>query len=469
MTRSTSQYFSGTIAFSPGGGNKAAWFDAVLAAIQAHTVGGAIAWETLDSAGKPTSVSAPVANIQTITCPVGSFSPLMTGRQITIAGATNAVNNGTFTFTYVSSSTGTYTNAAGVVETFPAGATWTFGLVATGPVTRDVVLRSLGDRTLVGGAGDLSQFWRLRLQNNVGFHFGAYDDWNNNTTGTVAASRRATTMDALTTTSSSTFSFPDDTSAIDYFGVVNSHEIVVNSKIGGSYFFFHVVAPVPVHVPTSRRGIVRATAGFTGTGAVPVTVAIDRASTGIFTVGQIVTIANLTPNNTAGGIRTALQELAIVDAVGAATIDLRGFSGTYGDYAIIGCDVQGFALKTATVFPVNTWAFTNHANPTQTVAANNGADVFPNDSGVFETDEDPGPFGTYPGSRVHMRMAATTPSRPFRGAMEHIATWPLGTQVDGDRMVPNDTTAQAHKFFPSITIQDQGAANMGVGIGPNAT
>lgn len=73
------------------------------------------------------SVNAPVANVQTYTAPNGQapFLAEHVGRTVTIAGAANGGNNGTFTITEVLGTTQVkYTNASGVVETFGGGVTY---------------------------------------------------------------------------------------------------------------------------------------------------------------------------------------------------------------------------------------------------------------------------------------------------------------------------------------------------------
>ena len=75
--------------------------------------------------GNGSAISAPVANVQTLQVVGTVFASDLVARSITIALATNGVNNGTFPVTAVGSDgrSISYTNAAGVVEAAFAG-TW---------------------------------------------------------------------------------------------------------------------------------------------------------------------------------------------------------------------------------------------------------------------------------------------------------------------------------------------------------
>lgn len=82
--------------------------------------------------GTGDAITAPVSNTQTLTDSAANFQPNFIGRSITVAGATNPANNGTFPITNVVGTTQVlYTNAAGVVEaSFPG--TWSIsGEIAT--------------------------------------------------------------------------------------------------------------------------------------------------------------------------------------------------------------------------------------------------------------------------------------------------------------------------------------------------
>ena len=78
---------------------------------------------TLVSAtGSITSISAPSSSVQTLTDSSANFAASVIGQPITIATATNPVNNGTFTILdRPSSTTVTYLNPAGVVQGGAAG------------------------------------------------------------------------------------------------------------------------------------------------------------------------------------------------------------------------------------------------------------------------------------------------------------------------------------------------------------
>jgi hypothetical protein len=86
-------------------------------------------WDTFDpveGVGNGTTDNfAFAAGTVTLTDNEALFTPEMVGREITVAGATSAGNDGTFVVaSYISATQITYANASGVSETLPVTCTW---------------------------------------------------------------------------------------------------------------------------------------------------------------------------------------------------------------------------------------------------------------------------------------------------------------------------------------------------------
>lgn len=80
--------------------------------------------------GTTDNITAPVADVQTLTLAGGTFTSAQVGRLITITGAANSSNNGVFVITAQGGTTISYTNSIGVVEANFAGSWSTNGISA---------------------------------------------------------------------------------------------------------------------------------------------------------------------------------------------------------------------------------------------------------------------------------------------------------------------------------------------------
>ena len=106
---------------------------------------------------------------------------------------------------------------------------------------------------------------------------------------------------------------------------------------------------------------------------------------------------------------------------------------------------------------------TNTSTGINNVSSNTGSPTLFSISDV-KGDIDPDIWNIYEGALVRNRLTAGV--RQGRGHFQHLAGWPIGTQVDLDRMlVDESTTVGAYKFFASLTL----GTGFGLGIGGDAT
>jgi hypothetical protein len=334
-------------------------------------------------------------------------------------------------------------------------------LTLSPPVTFDKVFRSLGDRTLVSGAGDANLFVRIQLS-TLTIYVNAYQDWD------VVAEvglRDAVPMGAHGVTLS-------DTAQIDYWGVRNEYEFVILWAQSGSWYFLVFGSPVRSHIPSLAAGIARATANVVaGAG---VTIALDRDISTEITVGQRVWVYDVVDPGFTFPLTHDNAEVVEVSAVTATDITVVSLANNHGSAtskAIVGLDPCPMYVNIGSNNSTMTPYFTNFIDAvyTGTFSQSHGfSPMFPS-TGFFAGQNAPESTNFYAGVRAHVFSSGFSggPSNGgFRGYPEHLFWWPIGTQVDGDRMIPNYDVAQAQKIFPSLNY---GGASIGLAIGPGAT
>lgn len=337
-------------------------------------------------------------------------------------------------------------------------AAWqSYYLYQPGPaLPRDQVWRSLGDRNLLAGSGDANLFVRAGMDAGGVFSIDAYQDVS---TAAGATLREAAGAGFLTLSFS-------DTAAIDYWGVRNEYEYVMILRQSGTTRIIAFGSPRRIHIASVAAGIARATGNVTA--GSPRVIPVDRDLTGLITVGQRVWVYDVVDTGAAfpGGHDNA--EVATVTAVAAGSITvatLVNAHGTATSKAIVGLDpCPMYAICAGSAFPP-TWYMTNALNATYAGASANSCAITPfmvPDIGSFGPNG-PARTGLYIGASAGLSMNSPI---EFRGSPQHIHFWPIGTQVDGDRMLPNFSTALAEKIFPSIPM---GGGPIAPAIGPGAT
>lgn len=315
---------------------------------------------------------------------------------------------------------------------------------------RDIVFRSLGDRTLVAGSGDANLFVRFTDAGVSGFILNTYQDWSTlSATGQRPAQSGGSTLSSLT-----------DTDSVLYYGVVNEYEVTIAVFQGGNRWVMGFGSQIRNHIAPSTRGIARATATFTsGAGIV---VPLDRDITSTIRVGQLVWVYDLC--DTGAALPTQNAELCIVSAVAAANITLTTVVNNHGSAtsrSIIGLDPSPCYEFVVQSSSAPTLYFSNQLDVTYAVDSTFGSVVL-QDDGVSEGESDPAPTNQFIGVSGAIQMSSA-PSA-FRGNPQHMNWWPIGTQADGDRMLPNFDAALAQKVFPGLPH-----SGFALGIGPGAT
>jgi len=317
---------------------------------------------------------------------------------------------------------------------------------------RDITYRSLGDRTLVSGAGDASLLMRMTQNSATAIRWRGYQDWSTtSSTGTNEAGSAAAASGSWTTLS--------PTAAIDYFGVSNEYEFTMVMVQGGAYRIMHFGSPKRMQVPAAAKGVARTSNAETA--GASVVIEVDRDITSTIAVGQRIWVYNVTPTATA--LRTGAVNLAEVTAKAAGSITVDTLDNNLDAGAIIGLDPSPMMVGTGTT-TITALYFTNHTNGVYEGAALNSAFIEPLVELLTEAIIDPHPgSGLYIGSEAILDDPDAAHGG-YRGVPELMTWWPIGTNADQDRMVPNYDTAEARKVFPSIKNGSFAAA-----IGPGAT
>jgi hypothetical protein len=325
----------------------------------------------------------------------------------------------------------------------------------------DRVYRSLGDRTLVSGAGDANLFVRIQ---RVGFtiYFNAYQDWD---TGAETGLREAVVMGGHGVTL-------DDAAQIDYWGVRNEYEFVIVWKQLGISYFLVLGSPVRSHVPSLASGIARSTANVTaGAGAI---IPLDRDISAEISVGQRIWVYDVVDTGASFPLLHNNAEIAEVSAVTATNItvvNLANNHGTATSKSIVGLDPCPMYVHAGSNSSSMTPYFTNLLDASYIASFSQShvfSPMFPS-IGFFSSQNAPASTYFYTGVRAHAFSYGSSggpTNGGFRGYPEHLFWWPIGTQIDGDRMIPNYDVTQAQKIFPSLPY---GGAPIGLAIGPGAT
>ena len=317
--------------------------------------------------------------------------------------------------------------------------------------SRDIVYKSLGDRTLNSGAGDAVLYLRLTQTSTSAMRFRGYQDWSD-------LDNAGSNECGSTSTTNGGWSALSTTQDIEFWGVSNEYEFSIITLQGGTYRYASFGSPKRTHIPTAANGI--AFASNSETAGSSVTVELDRDITSNITVGQKVWLYNITATGTS--LESATINTATVDAKAAGSITIDTLDNNIVAGAIVGLDPCPMYIITGTTSFSSVYC-TNHANGTYEGAISNSADLEPLIEQILESVNDPHPTGLYIGSEIILDDADTV-NGGVRGTPEFWSVWTIGTQADQDRMLPNFDTGEARKIFPTIKT---GA--LALAIGPGAT
>lgn len=326
-----------------------------------------------------------------------------------------------------------------------------YDIVSAPAASRDIVFRSLGDRTLLAGVGDAHLLMRMTRVNATTFRIRGIQDWS--TTGNAG-----TNESGSTSAINGAWTAMSATQDMEFWGISNEYEFAMVMVQGGTYRWLGFGSPKRTHVPNAASGIARTSNAETAGSSV--VIEVDRDITANIVVGQKIWLQNVTPSGTA--IRSATINIATVTAKAAGSITVGTLANNFDAGAIIGQDPTPMYIGTSTTAMADVF-FTNHANGSYEGAVSNGAEIEPLLRNATESVNDPNPSSLYMGCEAY--LDDTDPADGgLRGTPQFLSFWTIGTQADQDRMIPNYDTALAHKVFPSVALN-----GLAVGLGPGAT
>ena len=318
-------------------------------------------------------------------------------------------------------------------------------------VNYEAVFHSVGDRSLVSGAGDADIWVWIHQRSNDDFQVRCAQDYSP-TTGTWpgGAYREAGTGDFVTNVG--------DAQEIDWFSVCNEYEFHFIWVQGGSW---HAVSFGQLIRPYSEalNGVARITSqSGTGNGVV---IGVDRDITSNLEVGQTVWLLNQTPDGV--GIQSVGIDLVEVTAKAAGSITVDGVTNTYAVGSLIGLDPCPLFVKNTA--SVTTYHAQKMDGSYASTTGQAGQAVNPLTPLVTEADFDPGVDQLYYGGQPFVKMS-TFPSG-FRGKFQHARIFTEGTQADQDIMQVDYDAAQQWKAFISSGVT--WFSSYCTGYGPGAT
>ena len=317
--------------------------------------------------------------------------------------------------------------------------------------SRDMVHRSLGDRTIASGAGDAGLFIRI-IENTTNIDFKAYQDWS---TSSSTGEREAFSA------SYTRWAVASDTADIAYWGVLNEYEFAMVYEQSGTYRWCWFGSPLRDRFPSDGRGICRLSSDVSA--GDDVVLSVDRDVSSSLYVGQKVWVYNQT--DTGDALENDTVEIVEVTAIGTTpnTVTVDTLAEDKAANALIGLDPS----------PMGVAAYTN-ANPT--VYFTNGNDGSELQTYTIETliqvftegNLDPESHGGdyYYGS-PGLFHSITAGGPGVRGHSELVSLWAKGAQSDEDRIFTDyaQTAAKAVKYFGGSLA----SGALGLAIGPGAT
>lgn len=195
--------------------------------------------------------------------------------------------------------------------------------------TYDVTFHSVGDRSLVSGAGDTDlwvRFYNISTTNIGGKVFQDYSPTSH--TGHRGQPASQSWLYSIT-----------DTGAVDWWTVVNEYGFVLVFAQGTTRRELVVGELVRIFsASVNGRGKITSQSG-TGDGVV---FGLDRDISNQITVGQRVWLVNQTPDGVS--LQTPGVNIATVVAVGSSSITLDGITNTYAVGSLVGMECQPICI-----------------------------------------------------------------------------------------------------------------------------
>lgn len=307
----------------------------------------------------------------------------------------------------------------------------------------DRVYRSVGDRSLAGGAGDANIIIRITDIPASGIDIRTYSDWSPVST---AGRRQAPATAALARIPNANIS---DTLEAYLIGFGNAYEC--------SMMLWQPTLTTPIiisigqlvrHIPARMAGVAH-TASSPAPGASR-TFNLDRSLVGSLTVGQTIHIYQQTPASEA--LRTLVTEACTVAAVGDGTVQVTNLVNTFGVGALLGLWPQptyvmvgtgsgvGYPALSAPVFSMPHQADNGNPGDPSTYFGSVASTLL---TSMVPASSRPDPFGLYHAVQVPIFGAGGTAH--ILGMPEHLA---LGIPSTGWAAPTDLTTATADFIYP---------------------
>jgi hypothetical protein len=318
--------------------------------------------------------------------------------------------------------------------------------------SQDYVYHSLGNRNLVAGAGDTDIWIRLAQTSSGEYITGkVYQDWS-------PTSHTGYHVGSYSGGGSYVLGSIGDAAQVDWWCVANEYEFAFAMVQGGTWSAFSIGQTIR---PFSTRigGIARNTELIAAAPGAQ-TIDVDRDISTEVQVGQKVWLVNQTPDGVA--LQSVDVQLVTVTGVTATDISLDGITAQVAIGSLIGIDPQpnyvtGSLVNIATLYFPHLVTGAWSSEPAQVGALDWLGKQ------LTESAIDPDALGLYPGFQVYARMTAAPAD--YRGKLQHLRGFPVGTQANGDIMQIEWDAANQWWVFPSLA----GVANWAFAIGPGAT
>lgn len=322
--------------------------------------------------------------------------------------------------------------------------------------TRDNVLRSVGDRSLVSGAGDMRDFKRLRKSGDD-IYLRGYQDW---TTASGGSGSRATTEILVNS------SLDPSGNAVTYYGMRNEYEFsffwTQNDDVNDIWSMMACGSPYRTHVPPSCDGIAFTTALATAAGGSNVVISLDRNIVPAIRVSPFQQKAWIYEIADGAALPSATVEVLNVEAITASTITLKILSNKKAG-SIVGLDPCP-----SYVWVIGSGGSSGEWVNRSTGAAGGSATVFTPIARALHaaTNEDPSVSGLRRGVRIEARDD-TNPTDGFRGLLQHIVGVSYASAADAgtDKARVNFDDSKIFRIFSGL---EASGGQFRVSIGPGA-
>lgn len=322
------------------------------------------------------------------------------------------------------------------LTSYQSGGTSAWVALDTISAGTDIVFQSLGDRSLVSGAGDANILARLDLL-SAGVRVQTYQDW------TPASS----TGNRETSSTSGNIGYAsgyNNTGDLDYWIVLNDYECWFVMNQASNLRIVGFGSPLRAHIPAAVAGVAKSTNAVVAGSSV--TISLDRDISSEIVVGQTCWVQNVT-DPSEGTLRDPAIDLATVEAVTSSSITLDTLVADYGVGALVGMDPCP-VFQAAAVSSFNQIYLTNHADGTYEGNAQQVARF--SLAAMTNTVNDPSPNGLFFGLR-----AVLDDNDPVfggtRGKCELLSFWALdGSFVEGDLIFSDYVSGQNWSAFPGL-------------------